>query len=230
MKRSITLIVGCLLTACLIGSVWFMGTAQVVSTAKRGAQDNSRAPVLRARAILRGVPGSGIAGVVTFTQRSEDSPEPGVDVVARVIGRLGDLRPGRHGMHIHEFARCEPPSFDSAGGHFDPGMFGNSTPVDLNHPFHMGDIPNLIVNRVRNFSVGKLKHQTSRITLSDGPLSVFDTDGSAVILHLNEDRGEPGVTGASGGARIACGVIERVTGEHSSDDMDDLSNIDDLSN
>ena len=38
----------------------------------------------------------------------------------------------------------------------------------------------------------------------------FDANGSAVIVHLNPDRGEPGVTGASGGARIACGVIQLV--------------------
>lgn len=57
---------------------------------------------------------------------------------------------------------------------------------------------------------GFLSHISSRITLSPGPLSIFDANGSAVIVHLNPDRGEPGVTGASGGARIACGVIQLV--------------------
>lgn len=47
----------------------------------------------------------------------------------------------------------------------------------------------------------------------------FDANGSAVIVHLNPDRGEPGVTGASGGARIACGVIQLVP------DSDDDFNI-----
>ena len=225
MKRSTKLITGCFSMACLVGSVWLLGTVQAVNTAKASVQNNPRPPVLRARAILRGAPGSGIAGLVTFTQRRGNSPEPGVDVVARVIGPTGALRPGRHGMHIHEVARCEAPDFESAGGHFDPGPFGNSTPVDLNHPFHMGDIPNLIVSQVGNFSVGSLRHRTSRITLSDGPVSVFDEDGSAILVHLNEDRGEPGVTGASGGARIACGVIEQTSAKDSDDDdMDDLSN------
>ena len=50
-------------------------------------------------------------------------------------------------------------------------------------------------------------------------LSGSDADGSAVILHLNPDRGQPGVTGASGGARIACGVIQLVS------DDDDSFNI-----
>ena len=46
----------------------------------------------------------------------------------------------------------------------------------------------------------------------------FDANGSAVIVHLNPDRGETGVTGASGGARIACGVIQLVP-----DDDDDFN-------
>ena len=45
------------------------------------------------------------------------------------------------------------------------------------------------------------------------PLSIFDANGSAVIVHLNPDRGETGVTGASGSARIACGVIQLVLDE-----------------
>ena len=73
-----------------------------------------------------------------------------------------------------------------------------------------GDIPNLIVSSLGN---GFLSHISSRITLSPGPLSIFDANGSAVIVHLNPDRGEPGVTGASGGARIACGVIQLVPPE-----------------
>jgi len=37
--------------------------------------------------------------------------------------------------------KCEAP-FTSAGGHFDPGPAGNANP-DANHPFHMGDIPQI---------------------------------------------------------------------------------------
>ena len=101
-----------------------------------------------------------------------------------------------------------------AGGHFDPGPNGNSSP-DANHPFHMGDVPNLVVNE---FGVGLLSYRTSRVTLSPGPVSLFHVNegtnvtDSAVILHLNEDQGTTGVTGGSGGGRIACGVIERVSG------------------
>jgi Cu/Zn superoxide dismutase len=181
---------------------------------------------VQARAVVRG-PG-GIEGVVTFRQlpcpgcptpgldapptdpRFANFPEPTVEVIARISGPPAALTPGAHGIHVHENGVCtEADAFTSAGGHFDPGPFGNSTPVDANHPFHMGDLPNLIVNAR---GVGVMRHVTSRITLSPGPLTVFDANGSTVIVHLNPDRGIPGVTGAAGGGRIACGVIEQVSG------------------
>jgi superoxide dismutase, Cu-Zn family len=164
------------------------------------------ARVLRAVAVVQGAPGSGISGVVHFIQTPADGnvPDAGVWVIARVTG----LTPGLHGFHIHEIGTCEPPGFTTAGGHFDPGPYGWSTPVDDNHPFHMGDLPNLVADPA---GVGHLNTLTSRITLSPGPLSVLDANGSAVIVHRNPDLGQTGVTGASGGPRIACGVIESAT-------------------
>lgn len=169
---------------------------------------------LRARAIIRGALGSGIEGKVSFKQLKGNAPEPGVEIKVRVNG----LSPGNHGFHIHEVGLCELPGFTSAGGHFDPGPFGNSNP-DANHPFHMGDVPNLKANER---GVARLKHQTSRITLSSGPLSIFDQNGSAVIVHQNPDQGITGApgSGVSGGPRIACGVIEWVAADDDDDDED----------
>ena len=50
---------------------------------------------------------------------------------------------------------------------------------------------------------------TSRVSLSDGPLSLFDEDGSAFIIHVQPDSYCPDgvVAGCAGGARAACGVI-----------------------
>ena len=158
---------------------------------------------LRASAQILGSPGSGITGEVRFVEAPTDkyTPVSEVWVVAEVKG----LSSGLHGFHIHEIGTCDPPGFVTAGGHFDPGPAGNSLPVDANHPFHMGDLPNLVAN---DGGVGQLEYNTSRITIRPGPLSVFDANGSAIIVHLNPDLGTTGVTGASGGPRIACGVIE----------------------
>lgn len=116
------------------------------------------------------------------------------------------LTPGKHAVHIHETGQCDP--CGAAKGHFDPGPNSNTSP-DGNHPFHMGDLVNIDVDEQGQ---GLLEVATSRITLSDGPLSLFDEDGSAFIVHVGADSyckdGEE--AGCAGGARAACGIIHRV--------------------
>lgn len=123
-----------------------------------------------------------------------------VEITVKVKG----LKPGAHGVHLHAVGKCEP-DFTAAGGHFDPGPASNANP-EANHPYHMGDLPNLMVGESGE---GSLKAQTTRVTLSDGPLSLFDEDGSAIIVHGNPDQGITGAlkSGVSGGPRVACGVI-----------------------
>lgn len=227
MKLITKLFIGCLLVTALLGSMWLLGNFRAVNSAiPTNIESKTQSGTVIARALVHGAPGSGISGEITFSQIPcpgcptpgltapptdpgfIDFPEPTVQIVANINGPNNVLTPGAHGMHIHEVGLCEAPGFTTAGGHFDPGPFSSSNPVDTNHPFHMGDVPNLIVDQSGH---GFLQHTTSRITLSPGPLSVFDLDGSAVIVHLNPDRGITGSTGASGGPRLACGVIQLVT-------------------
>jgi Cu-Zn family superoxide dismutase len=145
--------------------------------------------------------GKGITGEATFTeQQSADATIVVIELTAQ------GLTPGKHGVHLHAVGKCEP-DFSAAGGHFDPGPAGNTDP-DANHPFHMGDLPNLIIGADGK---GTLKATTTRVTLSDGPLSLFDSDGSAIIVHGNPDQGITGEpkSGVSGGPRLACGVINK---------------------
>jgi len=51
------------------------------------------------------------------------------------------------------------------------------------------NVPNLEVGKDGK---GTLKAVTTRVTLSDGPLSIFDTDGTAIIIHGNPDQGITG--------------------------------------
>ena len=82
--------------------------------------------------------------------------------------------------------------------------------TDINHPFHMGDLINL---DVRN-GVGVLRHTTNRVTLAPGRLSIFDADGSAIVVHTQSDTYCDEETdlkkGCAGGAREACGIIRPV--------------------
>ena len=129
--------------------------------------------------------------------------------------KVQGLADGKHAVHIHETGKCEPCA--AAGGHHDPGPFGQSRPdtasdttpaTDINHPFHMGDLINL---EVKN-GTGTLKHTTNRVTLSPGRLSVFDADGSSIIVHTQADTYCDEETdlkkGCAGGAREACAVLK----------------------
>ena len=145
------------------------------------------------------IKGKGISGTAEFTEH-EQSGSMMVELALNVTG----LTPGKHGVHLHAVGKCEP-DFTAAGGHFDPGPASNTDP-DANHPFHMGDVPNLVVGADGK---GAMKIMTTRVTLSPGPLSVFDEDGTAIIIHGNEDQGTTGApkSGVSGGPRVACGVL-----------------------
>jgi len=143
----------------------------------------------------------GIKGRVTFQQNGTGPLSP-VVVTATVQG----LPPGLHGMHIHEVGSCVGPTFTSAGGHFDPGPNGNSSP-DGNHPFHAGDLPNLDAKGSLGLAI-LVYISGNRFTLDNGPSGVFDGNGSAVIIHASVDQFTTGVPGGAGGGRIACGVIQ----------------------
>jgi Cu-Zn family superoxide dismutase len=147
------------------------------------------------------IKGTGITGKAELVER-----KAGTGVVVDITVSASGLKPGLHGVHLHAVGKCEP-DFAAAGGHFDPGPASNTDP-DANHPFHMGDIPNL---EVGSDGKGTLKAVTTRVTLSAGPLSLFDADGTAIIIHGNEDKGVTGEpkSGVSGGPRVACGVLSK---------------------
>jgi Cu-Zn family superoxide dismutase len=147
------------------------------------------------------VTGKGISGTADFVEF-----KMGTATWVQVTLKAKGLTPGLHGVHLHAVGACEP-DFTAAGGHFDPGPAGNTDP-DANHPFHMGDLPNLEVGANGE---GSFVAATTRVTLSSGPLSVFDADGTAIILHGNPDQGITGEpkSGVSGGPRVACGVLKK---------------------
>jgi superoxide dismutase, Cu-Zn family len=158
------------------------------------------------------IKGDGITGTVSLREipalvgPSDSKFMTGIKEVEITVSVTG-LKPGAHGIHLHAVGKCETPGFTSAGGHFDPGPSGNMDP-DMNHPFHMGDLPNLVADANGKATMRAL---TTRVTISDGPLSLFDADGSAVIIHGNPDQGVTGEakSGLSGGPRVACGVITK---------------------
>lgn len=154
------------------------------------------------------VAGPNIKGTATFTEYDAEGWKY-VHIRLEITGDPSILAPGKHAVHIHEKGDCMCDGFKCAGGHFDPGPSGNSDP-DANHGYHAGDLPNITINKD---GTGILETISTRITLSDGPVSILEPkDGTSLMIHGNTDPHTPGETGSghSGGPRLACGRINKV--------------------
>jgi len=153
------------------------------------------------------VAGPDVSGQADFTEYDIDGWKY-VHIKLVLEGKPEILKAGKHAVHIHEKGDCECEGFKCAGGHFDPGPAGNSDP-DANHGYHAGDLPNITIDETGK---GTLETITTRVTLSDGPVSILQPDeGTSLMVHANEDPHTPGESGSghSGGPRLACGRIDK---------------------
>ncbi len=112
------------------------------------------------------------------------------------------LPAGDLAFHVHAVGICQAP-FLTAGPHFNPGNKKHG--LELPEGPHAGDMPNLHIPPSGNLTVEVLN---TEITLARGkPNSVFDSDGSAVVVHANADDYKTDPAG-NAGDRIACGIIK----------------------
>lgn len=91
----------------------------------------------------------------------------------------------------------------TAGDHFNPdtrkhGFLNPEGP-------HAGDLPNMTVA-----ANGRARYETAnlRITLRPGPNTLFDPNGSALVIHAAADDNTTDPAG-NAGARLVCGVVVR---------------------
>ncbi|HLR15527.1 MAG TPA: superoxide dismutase family protein [Bacillota bacterium] len=133
-------------------------------------------------------------GLATFTETSE-----GVQV--EVDG--WSLPPGVHGLHIHEHGSCEAPSFESAGGHYNP----TEATHGFDHPQgpHAGDLPNIEVAEDGQLHVQVVGEM---ISIQEGAKNNILLDGgTSIMIHSQEDDYTSQPAGDAG-ERIACGIIQ----------------------
>lgn len=120
----------------------------------------------------------------------------------RVRIEAAGLGVGVYGVHLHSAGRCERPSFESAGPHWNPANreHGRDNPRGQ----HLGDLPNLLVGTDGR---GSLEFTIPGAALAAGDRRLFDADGAAIVLHARPDDYRTDPSGNSG-TRIACGVID----------------------
>lgn len=149
---------------------------------------------IHASAELRNIDGD----VVGWARFTEDAAG-----ILHVNVHVRGLSAGLHGIHIHAKANCDSVTvpFDGATGHHNPGNVVHG--LETATGGHAGDLPNLTVNAA---GIGHLDATSDRATLSADAVSVFDANGSALVIHALVDDQVTNPTGASGG-RIACGII-----------------------
>jgi Cu-Zn family superoxide dismutase len=125
--------------------------------------------------------------------------------IVHVELQLHDLPPGEHGIHFHAVGKCEggATAFSTAGGHYNP--IGRQH--GLNNPAgpHAGDAPNLVVAPDGR---AKSNFTTDRISLTAGSTTLFDDDGTAIVIHALPDDQVSQPAGNSG-ARIACALVRK---------------------
>ena len=159
------------------------------------AMDNGSAnglPTTQSASVpLNGADGASM-GSLTAT---EDAA--GVTLTLTVAG----MPAGVHGVHLHTTGLCEGPKFESAGSHWNPTgkQHGRDNPAGA----HSGDLDNLTV---AGDGSGNATFTIAGATLSPGPMSLADDDGTAFVVHAKADDYKTDPSGASGD-RVACAVI-----------------------
>jgi Cu-Zn family superoxide dismutase len=117
--------------------------------------------------------------------------------------KVGDLTAGAKGVHFHSKAHCAADTgFKSSHGHHGEGD-GEHGLLNAAGP-GMGDLGNIYVGEN---GVGEMQFFKTGVFLDGGNLPLLDEDGTAIVIHAEEDDQVTQPIGGAG-ARIACGLVQ----------------------
>lgn len=122
-------------------------------------------------------------------------------LVLRLTIQPGGLPPGWHGIHFHAVGDCsDTEKFEKSKAHVnhDQSKHGLLNPDGPDE----GDLPNVYAN-----ADGSVNAEVSSETPLTGEGGLRDGDGSALVIHANEDDHSTQPIGGAG-KRIACAVIK----------------------
>jgi superoxide dismutase, Cu-Zn family len=168
-------------------------TSILAGCATQGTDDAARMAATPASAteMLRDASGRAV-GTATITQAGDS-------LRVRIEGTA--LPPGAHAAHVHAVGLCTPPTFDSAGPHWNPTgrQHGKNNPAGM----HKGDLPNLTADTAGRVT---LEHTITDARMTGAAAALLNGDGAAVVIHANADDYRTDPSGNSGG-RIACAAF-----------------------
>lgn len=119
----------------------------------------------------------------------------------RMTVNASGMPAGVHGIHLHETGRCDGPTFESAGAHWNPGdkQHGRDNPQGA----HLGDLANIEVGADGAATVNTT---VAGALMMSGANMLADADGTSLVVHAMADDYRTDPSGNSGD-RIACAVI-----------------------
>ncbi|XP_072946838.1 copper chaperone for superoxide dismutase [Epargyreus clarus] len=140
----------------------------------------------------------GVLGVVRF----QESP----DGALIADGSVDGLRPGLHGLHVHDAGDLSQ-GCSTIGDHYNPHGSPHGGPTDPLDRRHAGDLGNIVAD--------ERGRATFRIV--DNVLKVWDIVGRSIAITERRDdlgRGTSPLSKINGdsGSTIACGIIARSAG------------------
>ena len=135
-------------------------------------------------AILRPTKGSKVRGQLRLVETGDR---------LRIMGRVSNLTPGKHGFHIHEFGDARSTDGKSSGGHYNPDGHEHGGPGETSHA---GDLGNITAG----------DNGVAEVDVEVEGTALHFLFGRAFVVHAGEDDLKSQPSGDAGG-RVAVGVI-----------------------